>query len=84
MSRSKKTFFALLTNMKELFHLKNDKLDTFSFVGSQQQYFGVGILDISYFNEREASNEFVKKDYLIRDYLFKAKCIFQKIEKNYR
>ena len=47
--------------MKELFHLKNDKLDTFSFVGSQQQYFGVGILDISYFNEREASNEFVKK-----------------------
>lgn len=84
MSRRKKTFFALLTNMKELFHLKNDKLDTFSFVASQQQYFGVGILDISYVNEREASNEFVKKDYLIRDYLFKAKCIFQKIEKNYR
>ena len=43
----------------------------------------VGILDISYFNEREALNEFVKKDYLIRDYLFKAKCIFKKIEKNY-
>lgn len=70
--------------MKELFHLKNDKLDTFSFVCSQQQYFGVGILDISYFNERDASNEFVNKDYLICDYLFKAKCIFQKMEKNYR
>ena len=70
--------------MKNYFTKRNDKLDTFSFVGSQQQYFGVGILDISCFNEREASNEFVKKDYVIRDYLFKAKCIFQKIEKNYR
>lgn len=70
--------------MKNYFTKRNDKLDTLSFVRSQQQYFGVGILDISCFNEREASNEFVKKDYLIRDYLFKAKCVFQKIEKNYR
>ena len=46
MSRREKKFcssnkFEWLT-MKKLFHLKNDKLATFSSIGSQQQYFGVG------------------------------------------
>ena len=65
MSRREKKFCSSYKYERIISLKKNDKLDTFSFVGSQQQYFGVGILDISYFNEREASNEFVKKDYLI-------------------